>query len=703
MKQVIYLIFISLIAAQGISLEAMTAFRRLASKLKIGSTIARQQPRSQHHRQPRQQTRQLQSKISPGGTLWQKMIRPVSRQHTTPAIKKMFVQQRRSYLELKDIVGLDMAINKVCSSQKSKGLFSPYSPTLGAAYLETDFLKKLYVYGDPQLATVQLLRNVFYMQGSDFYATRNKSLPAFSLTPELLGKLINLITHNTTTKEFDFNSKEGQEFIEQWSLEHTRLSASNKTKKIKDFICLFQKSIKECSPQNPHAPFSWHMPYAILFSFLWAKATNQNYIIEYVANAMKNSEWTSEESKTYLNQLFEYNHHRETLFDPFASNIQLWSENFEARYRGVCINPHAGLFRKIQINIPTHMNNLSIILDDIDILSTNLHIRSQSPVPLPPKLITARYTGTSLGYTFSLCAEQSIKNLFNLLLANSESKQFDFDLLPIKPHKDLINFYKQFPIWESANQEASNMWAELLSGHSFLDYVFKNAKKKCELRSQEDNLFKLFTYFFNLQATSWQALGPLLSTNDRKIAFTKIIKENHTEIEMKISNNQISVVIGIVDFSPGHTKYSQKIFSLKRNEKQYEKQYVDNYYDPGTKEELLQSFSQNGLDSATAGALLPFFDCHKLKINTSCPCFTHMHSWYARDLDNPRVLHDTILEALSIAKNNPQIHGTLKHWISVYPKDAPAKLIKDAIIKSELHVQNSWFAEYVSKLEQNIN
>ncbi len=691
MKQVIYLIFISLIAAQGFSLEAMTAFRRLASKLKIGSTIARQQPRSQHHRQPRQQTRQLQSKISPGGTLWQKMIRPVSRQHTTPAIKKMFVQQRRSYLELKDIVGLDMAINKVCSSQESKGLFFPYSPTLGAAYLETDFLKKLYVYGDPQLATVQLLRNVFYMQGSDFYATRNKSLPAFSLTPKLLGKLINLITFDTAEKEFDFNSKEGQGFIDQWNREHKNLCGANVLKKIKDFINLLQKSIKECSPQNPHAPFLWHMPYAILLSFVWAKATSQKDILEHTSyiytNAIKKPEsCTSEKYDTRWHGIFDDQHRFEKLFDPFASGIVPLESG-----KGPDV-VHAERFKTIFTKTNDHFTCIN--LNNIDILSTNSYIRSHSLVPLPPELKSANYTETGLGYAFPLCTEQSIRSLCNLLLADSANKKFDFAVLPseIKPQQCLINFYKQFPTWESANQEASNMWAELLSGHSFLNYV----KKNCELDAQEENLFKLFTYFFNVQAASWQELGPLLSTSDRRIVFTKTTKENQTEIEMKIINNQIPIAIGTIYFFPGcHTKYSQKASHIKQNEKQY----VDDYYHPWAKHILYTILSNNGPDAATAGALLPFFNCNDEIVSVCLGIYMVMHNWYAHDLDNPQVLHDIILEALSIAKNKPQIHGTLKgtlkHWISVYPKDAPAKLIKDAIIKSELHVQNSWFAEYV--------
>ncbi|HXW86408.1 MAG TPA: hypothetical protein VEK38_03650 [Candidatus Bathyarchaeia archaeon] len=709
MKNGIYVIM-ALIAFQGSFLESMHLIKRLEANVK--KTRTKQRTNRPFSTTIKKTTSNKPTKNYLQQTLLQAPIQQIYK-HTKHPLHPVSFQQKRSYLTAELLNGIDSAYFWHLWKQRNKNTlkdpryfenrdcsinFLTYcSPTIGAYLIETDFLKKLYEYGDPKLLTTQLVHKLFHKQGSEFYPTRSLSLPAASLDAKGIGILIKNVDKTGT---FNFNGTEEQELIKKWNTAHKKLDGGNITKKIKDLIMLLQASIQECSIQNPHAPFSWHMPYAILLSFLWAKTTTKNEVDSYTYNLFDTHLDWDHSSLNELKRVIPY--------------VKKWT-TIDISDNLIVDHPRVSIPNCFDVKYSFNSTeDRTWRLKDLELLVMNLSIYNNllEGFALPHQLRISYYTGTIFKQHCStaMCAENGIRGICNLLLANSKTKQFDFTLLPpsTKPQQALLDFYKKFPLWEAANQDATNEWAELVAQRSFLFY----AKENFELRSRKENFFNFLTYFFNIPATSWQELGDLLSTHERKITFENITNpqnERESIVILNITNEKEYIVTAKINFNYDfHTTYEQKekFFNNGRET------YVDPYYHPKTKEKILDLIQKNGPHTPTATAILPFFDCNKkeskskwydyilpkkytqLFAKQDLSMHTLMHIWFSRDLTDQKILHDTILEALKVAPKNPHILGTIKQWISCYPQRAPADLIKNTIIEHNIGKQDEWFAQY---------
>ncbi len=106
----------------------------------------------------------------------------------------------------------------------------------------------------------------------------------------------------------------------------------------------------------------------------------------------------------------------------------------------------------------------------------------------------------------------------------------------IKPHEQLLHFYKQYPtFYDGTLPEAGQAWFNLLSNITDIEYVSGNygavAHKK--------NIINVINYLFNTNAT-WDELGSQLSTSQRKIIFQE--KDNIISINI-MSKDKINTFI----------------------------------------------------------------------------------------------------------------------------------------------------------------
>jgi hypothetical protein len=81
--------------------------------------------------------------------------------------------------------------------------FKKWSPVEGAIGWESSLIKKFYELGEPNDATVQLIKDLFHSPGGSFGVSTNKSTLAAHLSVGCLGKIVGLIVRVGETDEFE--------------------------------------------------------------------------------------------------------------------------------------------------------------------------------------------------------------------------------------------------------------------------------------------------------------------------------------------------------------------------------------------------------------------------------------------------------------------------------------------------------------------
>lgn len=113
----------------------------------------------------------------------------------------------------------------IWTPQKLKGMYTPLSkeakplsPVHGAAGYTSGFLQRMYA-TESEAPAIKLVKELFYVDGPQFKPTSNKSKPAYSLTPTLLGMTIGALETNKMQ-----DSRVRQDIIDEWRKEHKILT-----------------------------------------------------------------------------------------------------------------------------------------------------------------------------------------------------------------------------------------------------------------------------------------------------------------------------------------------------------------------------------------------------------------------------------------------------------------------------------------------
>ena len=269
--------------------QAMKAPQRISARLnynKIPTGIASiAKPNSSHSmRMPNNFiNNSLSSKNS--SSLWNAFR---SLPPTQPLLKNRFNSTGSTYLSN---VNVDTSNKRPIHISKLDGSYDklaiqhkPLSPIHGAALIEGNFIRNIYLYGSPDHATTKLVNDgkygLFFIRHDVIAPTRNKSNPAYALTPAITGQIISALESSS------INQKEVQNRL----INALRASYKQKTSsalpviKAETFIKLIAQSANECHPRTSGALYIPRTTHMILLAHLYRSAENIDEIDEYVKN-----------------------------------------------------------------------------------------------------------------------------------------------------------------------------------------------------------------------------------------------------------------------------------------------------------------------------------------------------------------------------------------------------------------------------------
>lgn len=330
-----------------------------------------------------------------------------------------------------------------------------------------------------------VIKSLFYKLGTGFRQTQNKSLPAFSLTPPLLGKIIHhlgdetLDTPNVRTK-----------LLSEWKKIHLE-STGNKIslKKADELLNCISAARKDDINTGDY------LTEAVLFGFLYYRATTRQEILDCLLQ---------------LNEL-----------TPILD----------------CeLNPTQVFLHKDMEKIKKIISTMEIINDDKVAHIFNRYYEEIILTLLLENQHLQQVMQLSYGYeklpVVPNCMEASIHNVCNFLLYDSEMNQFNFKLLPssLPFNQAFYIFYEtqKFRVTDINSRSTGQAFMNLISGKTD---ILKYRHEKYELTPTKKNLIAAINFLFGSTAISLEELSTQLSTNERQISFTLSSDKDENEDE----------------------------------------------------------------------------------------------------------------------------------------------------------------------------
>lgn len=404
--------------------------------------------------------------------------------------------QRRSIFHPVEYKGLDEVFT--CADLKEKT-----SPLFGISLIESDFLKKLYVgkFTDQNSPITQLIKDpkigMFHCLGNDFRTSQIN--PAFGLTPEITADIIASLINGTLGQEKTTIIKKIRENYKKLR-EKSNLSLQSTER----FINLLIEAEAEEQKNTPLAErvFPQNFTKSLLLAHLYRSGTKQDLV-------------------KFLTQLHQYFPEKidlkavEMLPDQKYNNYEI--SNFDTL---IGINNLAQPFyrKTLKDNIPTAQYVATRV--------ANLKYEKSCPLALQGR------NSYKSSQSFPDCGETALRNFFNFILQNNNTEEFDLTLLPetIKPTEEFINFYTTHKRYTDVNQpQTAQDWVNVVSGRDNIIYVLQN----CEIEILANNFLTFINSVLNINATSFQHLGQLLSTPMRTVS----LQSNGNEITISLNSN----------------------------------------------------------------------------------------------------------------------------------------------------------------------
>lgn len=527
------------------------------------------------------------------------------------------------------------------------------SPLNGVPLIETPYLQNIYTFANPDEPTTKVVTSLFHCLDGNLRTTQNKSLPGYSLNSELVADIIGHLENQT----FNVQATQ-QKLIKEWQRIHKQQTGNHlsktKTKILLDHIYNSYSSTLDHSR-------SLHIPYItqiILMSFLYRKSENKSELFDYLER---------------LNQHIPVLKKQPNKISP---------DNYTAEE----LKEKEDQF----ISLSTQEKKNKIVTEYTEpIISAQLHkIRANSL--FPPIVLLAVY-GYKSQPVVPNCCETAMQDLCNMLLANPETKRFDLGMVPknIQLHNDLKEFYTNYPFYASVNeQKIGQAWMNLVSDRPGIEYKEKN---NYELIPDATNHLKLLNFLFNINATSWEELGELLS-DERRTIKCKLVKRDTQEkldiIEVSIIfNKEITPQIITMQVNPFHTSYHRTIENTTKQE------WHDNIL-------LDLNYAQSNPQNLTRTLLLrTLFGVSKNHNDgTFIPLAEKYHDWFGQQLGNIDELLPVLNSMLAHASTYPELLPSIKQIIEQLPNHVHFKRItSDLIFYHYTYLTDKYCAKYALK------
>lgn len=353
----------------------------------------------------------------------------------------------------------------ILSMKGSYNNFAPdyrhLSPLLGAWCDHELIIKSLYEVGDPETATVQLIKQLFHVHPSDqkMRCTNKKKNVATYFTEDNVGSIIGGLTciseRNNSEEKINLfkkqiNSSDKYEthpsfmhyFIDNLSIDiGTKIDKKtfrNRLKKLMIMICdaylETQKDLK-----TPIPSYFLHTHQIILSTFLYKKLKKADQLPSYYSQIKKN----------------------------LGDSVVHWDEG-DTQYT------------EKQLITRTYAFDFGNQFEESACALLN------SGIPTIPQLdFSARtqYLHDNKLYTFSDCVEIALLNLINRLIFDHENNIFDTKRLPKSSIQKIFDFYTKYPTptdMKKNEQKTANDWAIVVSDLEGITYK----QDACEIKAQ---------------------------------------------------------------------------------------------------------------------------------------------------------------------------------------------------------------------------
>lgn len=476
-----------------------------------------------------------------------------------------------------------LSTNAEISFPEIKGTYSDIkvskkylSPVNGFNWWKTGIINNLYRYGNPEDATIKLLRELFYLQQDQitFDTTNLARKPAKYFTPRTIGKILNIIDKQTNETNLlselkqvikqDINLDSLQKFTTR-IIEDTQLKLENLPAKkeltakkvaLNKQIVRIQKGLtkgiqsqkqkdeateplkKEIEELNRIIGNIEEIKRSIHNQSLSEKSVDELAILivqslkeikegKYISHTLEyiltSFVWKKSQSKA---ELWEYLDQ----FEPSILDQSISKKDFlEKRYTK---KDYADFKQKINLNS-------KYIFDNYELSSFASCARKIWDSPFPPLLGSigdAKYIDSEgRSHFFGDCGETTLRNFFNIILYDQGAGRFEIKYIEqdsnLSPSTDFKNFYTQYKTVEgSLNKSHYDSWAQIVSNLPGVRYV----NQGYEIHQGLNNLLAIINHLVIKDKKAFKE-----KTNEEKLTFLCThLSRPHFQLEWDLGDEE---------------------------------------------------------------------------------------------------------------------------------------------------------------------
>ena len=167
-----------------------------------------------------------------------------------------------------------------------------------------------------------------------------------------------------------------------------------------------------------------------------------------------------------------------------------------------------------------------------------------------------------------ICAETTVRSMFNLILYNFAKGKFDFSVLPDEVQKKVDGKFKAF-FENHANPVVPNYYSATI--YEWMDFLVKDVpglrygRFGYDLFGSYSVLLGLCNYVFGTTAATFEELGTELSTDTHRIVFGPYdVKRERFSLEVTDKKTHSTVQANISAQNIGHTAFTLQSDSIER-------------------------------------------------------------------------------------------------------------------------------------------
>lgn len=450
---------------------------------------------------------------------------------------------------------------------------SIFSPAYGIAKKESGALEKMYAV-ESDASAIKLVQSLFHQIGNQFLPTKHISNPVCALNPAILGLIIAAGEKNQLE-----NPQVRSYIAHEWRVEYEKVAADTKradgkARSAKDVSKLMNevdnKIDKQLALINKEYAHDKNSGRSILQSFFALKAdlTSDHDMIHYLSGinaclrVIENKKKENEGAPTSAGN--ESDVPSVTLMD----RLKLFVQTIKDRVIGsgvkvpVSSDPknytqqdYAAFKAKAKEVEPRQI--VEFALENFELALSAILNEKRNTSFYPPLVVRSTY-GYDGQHARPNCIETAFQDLFNILLYNSKTKQFDVSYLPggLPLNESFKKFYQDYNPSQSNGKQVGQAFMDMVSNINGVDYY---AGKNYELNSNPDNFLKIANHFLGAAAQNLAELGAALSDERRTVTFTQHDphKGGFAKINMLIKDNQNNTQLSAgLGFLPGHGEIS---------------------------------------------------------------------------------------------------------------------------------------------------